>query len=131
MLTEAQMTDCRRYMGYQAVGTTMVINEKSDLVYASFGMVTMSLYTRLTTLTASEEAVLIGYIGQCATLEAAILSSSDNLDTDAAAVWTHNKNEIHDRSALYSQWRHRLCDFLGFPAGKGIGCGASVRLVRS
>lgn len=131
MLTEAQMTDCRRYMGYQAVGTTMVITGNTDLVYASFGMVTMSLYTRLTTLTASEETVLLGYLTQCATLEAAILTASDNLDTDAAAVWTHNKNEVADRAALFTQWRHRLCAFLGFPAGAGIGCSNAVRLVRT
>jgi len=122
-LSYGQITDVCRFMGYQLVS--------QSTTFATFGYGTMTLETRLTTLTASEETVLIGYISQCATLEAAILTSSDNLDTDAAAVWTHNKNEISDRSALYSQWRHRLCDFLGFPAGRGIGGGNSVRLVRS
>ena len=128
-LTAAQMTDCRRYMGYQAVGTTMTINEQSDLVYASFGMVTMSLYTRLTTLTASEETVLTGYLTQCAALETALYTSSDNLDTDAAAVWTHNKNEIADRAALFNRWRFMICKFLGFPAGEGL-TGAGTAMAR-
>ncbi|WP_457825096.1 hypothetical protein, partial [Staphylococcus aureus] len=57
-LSEAQMTDIRRYMGYQLVGTTMPITVNSDIVYGSFGMVTMSLYQRLTSLTPSEESVL-------------------------------------------------------------------------
>lgn len=131
-LTAAQMTDARRYMGYQVVGTTMNINGDNDLVYASFGMVTMSLYTRLTTLSASEEAVLINtYLTNLATLESAIVSASANLDTDQAAVWTHNKNEQADRDRLFDSWRRRMCTFIGFPPGPGLSSGNSIPIARA
>jgi len=130
-LTAAQMTDARRYMGYQAVGTTMTIDGNTDLVYASFGMVTMSLYTRLTTLTATEEAVLINtYLTNLATLETAIVGTSANLDTDQAAVWVHNKREQADRDRLFDSWRIRMCEFIGFPPGPNLGGGRNTILVR-
>ncbi len=131
-LTSAQMTDTRRYMGYQVVGTTMVINGNQDIVYGRFGMVTMSLYTRLTTLTADEEAVLITtYLANLGPLETAIFGASANLDTDQAAVWTHNKNEVIDRSALFNRVRRQLCEFIGFAPGPGLNGGANnIPMVR-
>lgn len=59
MLTDAQLTDVRRFMGYPLTGTTMTITNDQDIVYGRFGMVIMSLHQRLTTLSASEESVLI------------------------------------------------------------------------
>ena len=134
MLTSAQMTDARRWMGYQVVGTTVAINADNDVVYGAFGMVTMSLYKRLTTLTPEEEAVLTTvYLANLAPLEAAIFGASDNLDTDIAAIWTHNKSEVSDRAALFNRVRRQMCDFIGFAPGPGL-CGAggnSIRLVRA
>lgn len=132
MLTDAEMTDTRRFMGYPLVGTTMVINNNNDVVFGNFGMVTMSLYTRLTTLSATEETILrTTYLTQLVTLETAILSVSENLDTDQAAVWHHNKRERLDREELFDGWRRRLCSFIGFQAGPGIGSGGyNVPLVR-
>lgn len=131
MLTDAQMTDVRRYAGYWIVGTTQPVNANTDTVYMRFGMTYMSLWTRLTTLSATEEAVLIGtYLTNLATLETAIVGASANLDTDVAAVWTHNKNEVADRSALFDMWRRKMCQFLGLPPGPGIGGGANVAIVR-
>ena len=132
-LTAAQMTDTRRYMGYQVVGTTMPINDNQDVVYGQFGMVTMSLYTRLTTLTPEEEIVLTTiYLVQLAALELAIFGASDNLDTDQAAVWTHNKNEVNDRSALFNRVRRQLCGFIGFCAGPALsGGGNNISMVRA
>lgn len=131
-LTSQQMSDTRRYMGYSVVGTTNTIGPQYDIVYGSFGMVTMSLYTRLTTLTAEEETTLINlYLTNLATLEQAILGVSDNLDTDQAAVWTHNKNEQADRDRLFESWRRRMCAFIGFPPGKGVGSGSSISLTRA
>ena len=131
MLTAAQMTDTRRWMGYQVVGTTMPINDSQDVVYGRFGMLTMSLYTRLTTLTPEEEAVLSGvYLANLATLETAIIGASDNLDTDVAAIWTHNKNEVADRVGLFNRVRRQMCEFIGFCPGPGLGSGG-VQLVRA
>ena len=131
-LTAAQMTDTRRYMGYQVVGTTLPISAEQDVIYGQFGMITMSLYGRLTSLTADEETVLINiYLANLSTLETAIFGASDNLDTDVAAVWTHNKNEVMDRSALYHRVRRQLCDFIGFAPGPGLSPGGNhVSLVR-
>lgn len=133
MLTSAQMTDVRRYMGYQVVGTTIAIGGDNDVVYGRFGMVTMSLYTRLTTLTADEEAVLVNtYLANLTELETDIFGVRENLDTDQAAVWTHNKAELADRAALYNRVRRMLCDFIGFCPGPGVSTGGnSVGLVRA
>lgn len=123
-LTDAQMTDTRRFMGYQNLGTTMTANVNQDLVYVQFGMMTMSLYQRLTTLSASEEAVLINtYLTPLASLESGIYGAADNLDTAQAAVWVRNANEVRDREKLFDSWRRRLCAFLGAPPGPGIGNG--------
>lgn len=129
MLTDAQMTDVRRFMGYQLVGTTMPITGSQDLVYGRFGMVIMSLYTRLTTLSASEEAVLVNtYLANLYALEMAIPGVSANLDTDQAAVWKHNPREQADRDRLFDSWRRRMCGFIGFAPGPGLGDGSiSVR----
>jgi len=70
--------------------------------------------------TAEETLVRETYLVNCATLEAAIVSASANLDTNKAAVWEHNRNEVQDRINLYNQYRMSLCQFLGIPAGPGL-----------
>ena len=133
-LTAAQMADTRRYLGYAAVGTTMPIDANTDVVYVRFGMVNMSLYTRLTTLSAAEEAILTGtYLASLQQLESDILGANgirQNLDTEKAAVWTHNKDEYADRRALYNGTRRELCAFLGCAPGPGLTATNSVPLVR-
>lgn len=129
-LTTAQMLDVRRFAGYQAQNTGVPFGEYNDIVYLSFGMIQMSLQKRLSELDADTEAVLINkYLDPLNALEDAIISASDNLDTDAAAVWTHNKNEVSDRTKLFNQIRRSMCDFLGIKAGEGLGGG--VKLVRA
>ena len=46
--------------------------------------------------------------------------SGDNLDTDQASVWTHNRDEMRDLTRLFDDWRRRLCGFLGVPPGPAI-----------
>ena len=116
-LTDAQMTDVRRYAGYPLAGTTMTITNDQDTVYMRFGMVTMSLHTRLTSMSATEETVLGTYLTTLAGLETAVAGAGANLDTDRAAVWTRNRSEVADRAALFDQWRLRMCAFLGLPPG--------------
>lgn len=135
MLTDAQMTDARRFAGYAAPGTTAAVNANTDAVFVQYGVVTMSLYTRLTSLSASEEAVLTGtYLANLNALEAAVPQAGDNLDTAVAAVWTHNANEVRDRLALLAQWSVRMCAFLGVAPGPGLqvgpGLGSAVAMVR-
>jgi hypothetical protein len=125
-LTDAQMTDVRRFAGYPLAGTTQPITDEFDLVFLAFGMVTMSLYQRLTSLSASEEAVVGTYLTTLTSLETGIVGAAANLDTDQAAVWHRNRNEVGDREALFSSWRRKLCAFLGLPPGPGLGMGNRV-----
>jgi hypothetical protein len=131
-LTDQQMIDTRRHMGYQVIGDYPVADE-NDIVFASFGMVTMSLHRRLTTLQPGEESILINtYLANLATLEEQIFGTADNLDTDQAAVWHHNKHEQSDRDRLFDSSRRRMCAFLGFPPGPGLGLGGyGMRVVRA
>jgi hypothetical protein len=133
MLTDAQLCDTRRWLGYQLAGTTQTISEQWDITYLSFGMVTMSLFQRLNSLSAAEEAVLINtYLTPLASLETDIVGTAANLDTDQAAVWYHNKYERQDREALFDSWRRRLCGFIGCPPGPDLGAGGNnIALVRA
>jgi hypothetical protein len=126
-LTAAQMTDVRRFAGYAAYGTTQPETANTDTVFVVFGMVTMSLYTRLTSLQTAEEVVLTTtYLANLYTLETAIVGAASNLDTDQAAVWFHNKNEVCDRTALFNQWCLKMCQFLGLAPGPGLNAGGRI-----
>lgn len=125
MLTDAQLTDTRRYLGYPLSGTTFLVTDDQDTVYLTVGMAIMSLHKRLNNLSASEESVLVNtYLANLSTLETAIPAASDNLDTDQAAVWKHNANEMRDRDALFANWRRKLCAFVGVVPGPGLGDGS-------
>ena len=128
-LTDAQLTDTRRFLGYPLAGTTMQITEYQDVVYMRFGMVTMSLYRRLTSLSASEEAVLTTtYLTNLYALETAITAASSSLGTAEASVWKRNADELTERNRLFDSWRRRLCGFIGIAPGPDLGGG--TRLVR-
>lgn len=123
MLTDAQMVDVRRYAGYSLVGDTAV-DDYRDLAW---GWVAPALWQtldhRLRNLRPDEETVLANFLITLATLEKAITDASENLDTDEAAVWKHNRNEVRDRTKLYNQQRRQLCSFIGIPPGEGLGPG--------
>ena len=117
VLTEAQKVAIRRYAGFAA--------------YAHYGWVFEEEYgtleLRMQNFSAEEEAVITGnYLAVLPDLESAITDASCNLDTDEAAVWKHNRNEIADRTALYNQKRRELCSFIGVRPGRGLGAGAYV-----
>ena len=76
-----------------------------------------------------ELSIMRQYLSTLVGLEASIPRSSENLDTDQAAVWTHNRNEVQDRAALFDDWRRRLCGFLGVPPGPALVSGGSLTLV--
>lgn len=130
MLTARQLVDVRRYMGYPMQGDIIA----SDFSDAAYGWVStgawQTLYHRLNSLSTDEEAVVVNYLTTLATLESAIPASGDNLDTDQAAVWYHNKNEVRDRTKLFTQWRRQLCSFVGIAPGPGLGDGIT-RVLRS
>lgn len=130
-LTDQERVDIRRFCGYPMYGG-VPSGFQSYRFFQNYG----TLEYRMTNLSATEEATLrtIYLTGpnNLYTLEQAITSASDNLDTDVAAVWTHNKAEVRDRMRLYNMWRGELCNFLGVPPGpamSGQSDGGSIRLV--
>lgn len=115
-LTDAQLVDCRRYCGYGNFGQT-VTPASGYRFMTHYGV----LEYRMANLTDSETAVASAMLTNLNGLETALWGSSDNLDTAAAAVWTHNKNEVADRRGLYRMARTDLCNFFGVPPGPGLG----------
>lgn len=131
-LTAQQQADVRRYAGYPMLADT-VADDSRDFAYGFVSPgVWQTLNHRLNNMRPEEESVLINtYLTNLATLETAIVSASANLDTDQAAVWTHNKNEVSDRESLFDGWRRRMCAFIGIAPGPALGSGASFSLSRA
>lgn len=75
---------------------------------------------RMTNLSEAEIVVARRYLGNLISLELAVPAASDNLDTDVAAMWTRNKNELGDRLRLLDEWSRRLCNFLGVQTGPAL-----------
>ena len=115
MLTDAEKTDARRFCGYPAYGAAPSGNTGWRF-YQVYG----ALEYRLNNLSASEEVVLRQHLATLYSFEAAIPASADNLDTAAAAVWTHSPTELADRQRLEHDWGRRLCGFLGVPPGPAL-----------
>lgn len=126
MLTAQQLSDVRRYAGYPLLGDTTA-DDSRDFAYGWVSPGTwQTLQHRLTNLRPEEESTLITvYLTPLATLEQAITDAGANLDTDAAAVWTHNKNEVADRTKLFNQTRRMMCGFIGITPGPALGDGGA------
>jgi hypothetical protein len=83
----------------------------------------------MTNLSESELRVTRHYLATLATLEGAVPASGENLDTDQAAVWTHNRTETRERAALFDDWRRRLCGFFGVAPGPALSGGGGLALI--
>ena len=79
---------------------------------------------RMTNLSSNECIVVRRYLATLAALELAVPASSENLDTDQAATWSHNRDEVKDRLLLLDGWRRRLCGFMGVPPGPALSSGS-------
>lgn len=123
-LSAQQLSDTRRYAGYPLLADT-VADDFRDLAYGWVSPgVWQTLQHRLTNLRPEEESTIVNvYLAALATLESAIPGAGANLDTDQAAVWKHNKDEVRDRSRLFDAWRRRLCGFIGIAPGPTLGSG--------
>ena len=75
---------------------------------------------RLPPITSLDDGIttLYGYLPICDGLEGAWMSSSSNLDTIRADVWTGRANEAGARQSLSSNWRAQMADFLNVPIWK-------------
>lgn len=121
--SESEKTDIRRFCGYPAHGVGGLL--QGWRFYQVYGL----LEYRLLYLSGSEEAVARQYLTTLSALERAVVEASANLDTDQAAVWTHNRDEVRDRVRLFDDWRRRLAGFMGVPPGPALGTGCTVLVV--
>jgi hypothetical protein len=112
MFLECEKTDIRRFCGFPAYGGTAAGFE-SWRFYQAYGL----LEFRMNNLSSAEEAVVRRYLANLNVLE------------DQAAVWTHNRGEVSDRTALLDDWRRRLCAFFGLPPGPGLASSGIALLV--
>ena len=110
--TEQQKIDIRRHCGFPVFGNGVTSSPPSfGYRYYKWYMI---LEYRMNNLSVDEESTVINtYLTNLTALEIAIPTASENLDTDRAAVWYHNKNEVSDRYKLYKLWSNRLIDFFG------------------
>ena len=121
--TDSEKADIRRFCGYPAYGASA-----SGFENWRFFQVYGLLEFRMNNLSVAEEVIVRRYLGTLTALEFAIPHAGDNLDTDQAAVWTRNRDELRDRGRLFDDWRRRLCNFLGIPRGPTMA-GSGVTLV--
>ena len=122
--TLAELTDIRRFCGYSLYG-----NSASGFMGYRFFEVQGFLEYRMLNASPTEIQVVRQYLASLYGLEQAIPAAGQNLDTEKAAVWTHNKNEVADRGALFDGWCKRLCAFFGVPPGPGLGGSMPNRIV--
>lgn len=64
---------------------------------------------------------VFGYVPILNVLESGIPSSSQNLDTRQADVWTSRPDEVQARVMLYNYWIGQLADFMGVPINPMAG----------
>jgi hypothetical protein len=117
MLTDAEKVSVRRFAGYGNYGQ-QILPASGYRFSVAYG----TLEYKMNTLLSDEEATLrTVYLPRLATLETDLVDqTTQNLDTDEAAVWKHNKNEHRDRRRLYFDFRRQMCGFLGIPAGPNL-----------
>jgi hypothetical protein len=123
--SDDEKAQIRRFCGYPAYGAG-ASGFQGWRFFQAYG----TLEYRMNNMAPAETQVIRQYLATLYTLEAAIPGAGANLDTDKAAIWTHNKDEVSDRTALFNQWCRRLCGFIGVPPGPALGAGGnSVSLV--
>lgn len=124
LFSDAEKADIRRFCGYPAYGGTPS-GFQSWRYFQVYGL----LEFRLSNLAPAESQTVRYYISTLYGLESAVPGASGNLDTDQAAVWKHNKDEVRDRAGLFDNWRRRLCGFLGLPPGPDLASSNTIGLI--
>ena len=123
-LSDDEKANIRRFCGYPAYGAGPA-GFQGWRFFQAYGLLEYRLgqdaVTGVSNMAPAELAILRQYLQTLYTLEAAIPASGANLDTAAAAVWTHNKDEVADRVVLFNTWRRQLCGFIGVNVGPALG----------
>lgn len=123
MFSDAEKVDIRFFCGYQILGGANV-PAFGARYFGSYGL----LEFRMTNMSEPEEDFVRDMVTDLHILYADVFGTRDNLDTDRAAVWYRNKNEVPDRENLFKYRRVMLCDYIGIAFG-GVGSRYSFRLV--
>lgn len=128
VLTDAQKDDVRRHCGFPVYG--LGVGTTPPTFGYRYNEWYLILEYRMNNLGLNQANLLINtYIGNCNNLEQQILAASSNLDTDRAAVWYHNKNEVSDRFKLYKLWCDRTIEFMGLSSpSKLLGFGFRIKV---
>lgn len=115
--TDAEKNDIRRHCGYGVFGS----EDNPNYGYRYFTWFGTLEYKMNNLQTVEENTVKTVYLSRLNQLEIDIFDlTGDNLDTDQAAVWKHNKNEQVDREKLYKSLRLKLCAYLRVPFGETV-----------
>jgi hypothetical protein len=132
-LTAQQTADVRRFAGYPSVGLDHPTDDSRDFAYSFVSPgIWETLTHRLNNMAPEDENTLVNvYLTNLYTLETGIVGAAANLDTEQAAVWKRNRNEVRERTKLFDDWRRRMCFFIGIPPGPSLGSGQGIRLRRS
>lgn len=111
--TDAERVSIREFCGYPLYGGQPV-QAFGYRFFQWYG----TLEFRMTNLSSDEETnIRDTHLESLYRLKRAISGASENLDTDEAGPWKHNKNEVQDRINLYAFKRKELCNFFGVPPG--------------
>jgi hypothetical protein len=124
MFSDSEKVVIRRHAGYQMFGGANYPNY-GYRYFTHYGM----LEFKLNNASLDEETVIRDYITKLNKLENEWLGAADNLDTDEAAVWKHNKSELKQRKALYIEWRIRLCNYMGIGPGPDVNGANTTRII--
>jgi hypothetical protein len=125
--SDQELADIRRFCGYPAVGDGNVVFPFPWMMREY-----LALEYRLRHLSQTDGATLLAqYLAPLYAIEQSLATVWQNLDTAAAAAWTHNAREQRDKEAAFGYWRRRLCAFLQIPPGPELsaGGGGAMRMV--
>lgn len=109
-LNDAERTDIRRHCGYPSYGSG-ADGFQGWRFHQAYGL----LEFRMTRMSGAEEAVARQYLATLAELERAVRS--------------RNSRGLRFHTALFDDWRRRLCGFLGVPPGPALRGGGAVLVV--
>lgn len=125
-LSDQEKEDVREFCGYPLYGNGTVIFPAPWI-----NVQWLALEYRMNSAQPGEYQNIRYKLSLLYPLDLAISSASATLNVDTAAVFKRNTNEVRDRTRLFTQYRKRLCDFMGVPPGPNLSgsSGSSIALV--
>jgi len=123
-LADSERVAAREFCGYSVYGSG-----PGDATFARFMISYRTLEYRLTAMTPEEIAITRDHLAACQAAKLGWRAGADNLDTDQAAIWYRNRDEMPDRRLYYRECRMDLVRFLGLPPGPELAGSNSIQLI--